>query len=422
MGHAKISKRTVDAAEKPSGNDAYLWDTELKGFGLRVTPKGVKSYVIQYRLHGRPARRMTLGIHGSPWTAEKARDEAQRLLIKVKQGVDPVEERKQALREITDLEFAAYVERFVDGYLKTEWKDSWPAAKRRLENHVVPHLKGKALPAITRSDISAVFDHLVSQPATAKNTFAVTRKLFRWAVNRGDLKSSPLAEMEAPSGSKQRKRILSPDELVAAWRASFELGDRDGRFVRVLMLTLQRRNEVAGLSWPELDQTRSHWHLHGDRAKNEVDHMVPLNRLALAELEAMGWKRRGFLFPSSEGTPMSGFSKLKTRLDAAMLPILQKLADQRADALGEPREKVEMQQWGLHDIRRTGTTRMQGLGVPIEVTEKVINHVSGETAGIRGVYNLWEYYEEKRQALDAWGGFIERLMSETESMSIANGE
>jgi hypothetical protein len=101
-----------------------------------------------------------------------------------------------------------------------------------------------------------------------------------------------------------------------------------------------------------------------------------------------------------------------------MLPILQKMADDRADALGEPREMVFLKPWRFHDIRRTGTTQMQALGIPIEVTEKVINHKSGETAGIRGVYNLHAYTAEKRQALEAWGGYLERLIASAEKTNV----
>jgi hypothetical protein len=117
-------------------------------------------------------------------------------------------------------------------------------------------------------------------------------------------------------------------------------------------------------------------------------------------------------------TPISGFSKMKRKLDTLMLPILQKLADDRADTLDEQREIAFLKPWRLHDIRRTGTTQMQALGVPIEVTEKVINHRSGETAGIRGVYNLHAYSDEKRKALDAWGDFLTKLIKGADAPNV----
>jgi hypothetical protein len=105
-------------------------------------------------------------------------------------------------------------------------------------------------------------------------------------------------------------------------------------------------------------------------------------------------------------------------LDKEMLPILQRLADARSAVLGEQPEIVFLKPWRFHDIRRTGTTQMQALGVPIEVTEKVINHKSGETAGIRGVYNLHAYTDEKRKALDAWGAYLGRLIAGADAPNV----
>ena len=413
----RITKKAVDTAPIPVGGDVYFWDTEPRGFGLRVTPNGIRSYVVQYRLSGRPARRTTIGVHGSPWTPETARSEALRLLTIVRSGVDPVEARKKAVRLATDFEVAAYVGNFVTGYLQTEWPDTWRTAKRQLETYFVQPLKGRSLMMIERHDVTAILDGLRGMPAAARNVHAVIRKLFRWAVNRGDLAVSPIAEMEAPAAVKARKRVLSPDELIAVWQASAFLPTPYGPWVRLLMITLQRRNEVAGLGWPELSHNGRLWALPGDRAKNGRDHIVPLSALALAELDELKWKTRGLLFPSSRETPISGFAKIKSKLDAAVLPLLQGMADERADALGEDREAVTLPRWVLHDLRRTGTTAMQSLGVPIEVTERCINHISGETAGIRGVYNLHSYATEKRDAMEAWSAYLQKLIVGSHGLS-----
>ncbi len=130
----------------------------------------------------------------------------------------------------------------------------------------------------------------------------------------------------------------------------------------------------------------------------------------VSQLDAMKWKRRGLLFTTRGDTPISGFSKLKKQLDAKMIVTLQAVLDAKADDK-EPDQAV-IEPWRLHDIRRTGTTRMQALEIPIEVTEKVINHLSGETAGIRGVYNLYAYLDEKRAALRAWSEYLEALVVE----------
>ena len=429
MANMKITKRAVDAAPIRAAGDVYYWDTELRGFGLRVTPRGVRSYVVQYRLPGRPARRTTIGIHGSPWTAETAERKARAILFDVRQGSDPVLAERKRARAAVDLEFSRYDETFADLYLKTGWGDRWSEAKRQLELHVVPHLKGRSLPELERYEIAAVINRLRDRPALARNTHGVLRKLFAWAVDQGDLAKSPICA--APPTVKARKRVLTPDEVVAVWQSSFGLNRPMGEFVRMLVITLQRRNEVAEMPWSELSQANAMWRLHGDRAKNDTDHLVPLSSPAVELLDrmAMGpvikagatakpWPHKGFVFSTTGSTPISGFSKVKARLDALMVPVLQKLADDRADALGEPREIIHLTPWRLHDIRRTGTTQMQALGVPIEVTEKVINHRSGETAGIRGVYNLHAYSDEKRKALDAWARYLERLISSADKPNV----
>lgn len=403
MARCKITKRAVDAAAIPAANDTYLWDTEVRGFGLRVTPRGVRSYVLQYRLKNRPARRLTIGMHGSPWTAEKAREEAVRLLLMVRQGTDPMDLSRRVAQEALDLEFASYALRFRDLYLKTEWKDSWSLAFRRLEQHVTPRFKGRGLPSIGRQDVTALLDSLRDRPALALSVHAVLRKLFRWAVSRGDLTSSPIADMASPAPLRSRTRFLLDNELTAVWHGSHGLNEPFGAFIRLLICTLQRRNEVAGLRWEEISREGSLWSLPAERAKNEKRHLIPLCGLAIAELEKLGWQDSGFVLSTTGRSPISGFSKMKAALDKMVTADLQESSKGAGTV-------ATLARWTLHDLRRTGTTTMQALGTPIEVTEKVINHTSGETAGIRGVYNLHAYTGEKRIALQAWNDHLARLL------------
>ena len=413
MPAIKMSKDSVDALAKPSSGDEYYWDTKLSGFGVRITPRGVKSYVCQYRMPGCNARRKTLGKHGAPLTPERARKLAEEMLWEVKRGIDPVAAERERIRKREAQEFEKYVERFADLYLKTEWADSWADAKARLVNHVVPAFRGRAVSDIKRADISDLLDGLRDRPALARNTHAVLRKLFAWAVDRDHIDRSPMPK--APPAVKQRKRTLSPEEIAALWHASSKLSSPFGCFVRLLLITGQRRNEVAGLPWAELSKSDRLWTLDGKRAKNEADHLVHLSDLAMNEFGALQWKRRGLVLTTTGKTPISGFSRMKRSLDKAMLNELQKVADKRAEDLKLPADPVLLKPWRLHDIRRTVTTQMQGLGIPIEVTEKVINHLSGETSGIAGVYNLWNYQDEKRDALDAWSTRLGEIVRKIDS-------
>jgi site-specific recombinase XerD len=421
MPALKISKKTVGLAAIPPVRDAYYWDTELKGFGLRVTPKGARSYVVQYRMKGGPAQRMTLGGHGAPWTPETAREQAQAILIEVKKGANPIEIAKRKQRDARTLAFEDYLDRFAEECLKEEWPDSWEEAKRTLQRHALPHLKGKALPAITEDDIAAVIDPLRPRKPLARKVWAVLSRLFTFAIEDRKLKkaANPMDGVRAPPKPDNRKRTLSPDETVAAWQASQQLNPPFGAFVRLLFCTLQRRTEVAGVPWKELDQARAVWKVDATRAKNDEDFLAPLNDLAMRELDSLGWKRRGFALTTTGSSPISGFSKAKKALDAAMLPILQKMADDRADALGEPRHPVKLERWTFHDIRRTGTTVMQSLGIPVEVTERCIAHKSGRSqTGVAQIYNLWAYEPEKRAAFDKWGEYLERLIAGADASNV----
>jgi len=398
MPSAKITKRTVDAATA-GAREIFIWDEELRGFGLRVTPKGSKSYVLQYRMGGRESRaqRYTIGKHGSPWTPEGARKEAERLLILVKQRVDPVEADRQRRRQAVELAFDKYVEAFTTIYLKRRWRQ-WQLGAGVLRREVVPVLRGKPLPRIQRSDLNPIWDRLQERPAVARLTHATLRKLFRWAVSRGDLDRSPMEGMEAPPPVPARDRVLSDEELGLLWSFLPILGWPFGPYFKLLILTAQRREEVARMDWSELDRGEAQWVLPGARTKNGKANNLPLSPMAIGVLDELAerevWPRKGLVFSTTGSTPISGFSKAKRRVD-----------EQLASVLGD-----RFAAWRSHDIRRTVATGLQRLGVRLEVTESVLNHVSGSRSGIVGVYQTWHWGPEKRQALDAWAGHVRQCI------------
>ena len=397
MPTARISKQSVDAVQ-PGGKETFLWDDELRGFGLRTTVIGAKSYVLQYRMGGRetPSRRYTLGKHGSPWTPQTARKEAERLLLMVRQGIDPVQAEHERRQQAVDLAFEPYVESFVELYLKKRWKQ-WPLGAGLLRREAVPVLKRKPLPAIKRSDLSLIWDRLQDRPAVARLTHATLRKLFRWAVNRGDLERSPLDGIEAPPAVPARDRVLTHEETVLLWRACDQVSYPFGNLFRLLLLTGQRREEAAALDWKELDRSSALWTLPASRSKNRKPHLVPLSTRAVMELDAIAgsneWPPAGLLFSTNGKTAVSGFSKANRRVDEYM-----------SHAAGR-----ELEPWRIHDLRRTVATGLQKLGVRFEVTEAVLNHVSGSRSGIAGVYQRHDWLDEKTRALRSWGETIEEL-------------
>jgi integrase len=252
---------------------------------------------------------------------------------------------------------------------------------------------------IKRSDVTPIWDKLQTRPAIARLTHATLRKLFRWAVGRGDLDRSPLEGVEAPPPVPARERVLSDGEIALIWSGCDELDYPFAGLFRLLLLTGQRREEVASLQWAELSRDEALWVLPSNRSKNKKLHLVPLSSLSLKLLDELAggdrWPAKGLVFSTTGKTPVSGFSKAKRRLDEY---ILSRAGE---GALLEP--------WRLHDLRRTVATGLQRLGVRFEVTEAVLNHVSGSRAGIAGVYQRHDWREEKKRALDAWAAHVNQV-------------
>lgn len=413
MERGKLTRRLVDSSEARS--EVYFrWDADLKGFGLRVSPSGRKAYVVQYRMGGRgfPTKRRTIGADGSPWTPSTARAEAERLLHLVGLGQDPAIADQEQKREQLYCRFEQLAEHFLkDG------KCSWAARtyvnrKSDVERWLNPVLGKKPLSSISRRDITAVLDRIPSErPALPRNVFVLMRSIFNWALGRGDLEKSPMLGMKVPRAAPERHHILADDELVVVTATAPKLGPVWGNLVHMLVLTGQRLREVAHMEWSELDRTGRLWEIPRNRTKNGRDHVVPLNRAAIATLDALAgvsaegaaeltWPRSGFVFSHVPGKPISGFSKVKARLDRMLA------------ATKEP----EVRPWRLHDLRRTVATNMQRLGVRFEVTEAILNHVSITQAGVASVYQRHDWLDEKRAALDAWGS---KLLSMVESYEAA---
>lgn len=397
MATGKINKRTVDGLQ-PTAKNEFLWDTELRGFGVKITSLGTISYVIQFRMGGRESstRRYTIGTHGSPWTPATARMEAERLLMLVAQGYDPVEADKRRRREAVDLAFENYADLFEKSCRGQGWRR---LVERVIRLYLKPVLRKKALPSITRSDINAVLDRMPKeQVANRRNVFAVMRRLFRWAVSRGDIDRSPMEGMETPPPVRPRERWLQDDELRYIWAATPECHRCFGPIVRLLITTGQRREEVSGMQWQELDQTEGTWTLPGSRAKNHKANIIPLNELALAEIdrqaEGRPWPKKGRIFMTASGAGFTGYAKGKNKLDEII-----------AERRGEP-----LPPWRLHDLRRTIATNFQRLGVRFEVTEAILNHVGSARSGVAGIYQRYDWKAEKREALGLWNQHLESLI------------
>ena len=425
MAKGKITKTSVDTLEPKLKTD-FLWDTQTSGFGVRVTPAGAKAYVYRYRHGGRATkqRTATIGKIGL-FTPDAARKIALDYAEKVRRGIDPVEEKKASLnaraqRKKADIELAfnTYYRTYLDKRVKVEVPKSYPSIESMLRLHVAPMLADKPIDRITRKDLVAVIEGIPSdQPAVRRQTYLILSKLFKWAVGRDDIVASPIFGMNVPPAANARKRVLTDEELVLVLSAAQKLGMVFGPFFELLAITGQRRSEVAGLDWSELNRDECLWTLPEERCKNGVTHLVPLSAMAVSILDHLAgvtdqkkltWPAKGLVFTTTGKTPISGFSRAKKLLDAEML----KIAMEQAVEAGEQSETIEIADWRIHDLRRTITTRLQRLDVKLEVTEAMLNHISGKSrSGAAGVYHQHDWKEEKREALEKWAQHCEKLLS-----------
>ncbi|MGO9943047.1 MAG: tyrosine-type recombinase/integrase [Rhodoblastus sp.] len=389
----KLTQRRIDALECPANRrDMMVFDDEQPGLGVRVTVSGGKSFLAQYTLAG-AKRRVPLGSC-SAISLASAREAVRAILGDVARGRDPAGERKEAAAETKRK--AAHVALSLDALLK-HWEAIHLADKRQsYASEAVRAVRfafEKQLQApaadLDRMDVVRVLDALSKQgkAAMAARTAAYGRACYQWAVKRGSITANPFANLPLAAVEK-RERVLTDQELRAVWLATAGPGSFNA-IVRMLMLTGQRREEVAGMTWVEVAPDLSTWTIPASRAKNGVAHVVPLNPQAQAILAAAtrleprddktSWESE-LVFPGLRG-PFNGFGKSKSALDSASL----------------------VKDWRLHDLRRTMATGLQKLGVRLEVTEAVLNHVSGSRAGIIGIYQRHDYAAEKRAALTAWG-------------------
>lgn len=410
MATGKISKRTIDAM-RPGERDQFLWDDSTKGFGIKCTPAGRKIFLFQYRPRGGGApKRVTIGEYGE-WTEDKARKAAEKLRLSVVTGGDPVAERLEAERAKAARKAADDRAEQLATVLRIDrLSEAWLAARSALAPrtrtfyrstmalHIIPKIGDVAFPALSVEDWHRIEDAIpADQPATRRNAFATLRAFCAWAAGRGH-GANPLRDIEAPDPVKSRERVLSKAELVEIMAQADKLAPAFAALYRLAILTGQRRSEIAELDWQELDRKAAVWSIPGSRTKNGSPHIVPLSPAAVAEFDRLAggdaWPRRGYAITTDQRTPVSGFSAAKRQIDAL-------LSEAAAKA-----ERDAPKPWRFHDLRRSLATGFQQLGIRFEVTEAVLNHLSGARGGVAGVYQRHDWKEEKRTALEKWADHL----------------
>ncbi|MBP8232994.1 MAG: integrase arm-type DNA-binding domain-containing protein [Rhizorhabdus sp.] len=428
----------MEAIEVPAKGSprSYLWDSILRGFGVMVTDGGVRSYLVQYRIGGRAGktRRYTIGQHGSPWTADKARDRAAEVLEEVRRKIDPLDaerarvaadqDRKRDEEEkrhaATRLAFSKFADTFVDRYAKVQQPKTWKDTESVVRRDLKPFFKDKPVPAIKAGDVIELIDTVQERgDGAALKAYKALRSIFGFAIDKHHIASSPMANIKPPAKMGVRDRTLDDEELRLVWIAAGELGWPFCPIVRLLILLGQRRDETAGLAWPEIDKAKRQWLLPADRSKNGKPNLVQISEPAFAIIEGLPVikSKAKLLFSTTGETPVSGFSKVKKRLDAAILALMQKEA-LKAGVAPDDVDKLAVKPWTFHDLRRTLATGCQKLGIKLEVTESILNHISGTRSGIVGVYQVYKYEDEKRAALEVWGRHVLAIVQKASTANV----
>jgi integrase len=428
-------------------------DGGARSLFLIIEPSGHKSWQMRFRRpDGKPGK-MTLGqVHigpetdgapvvGMPLTLQGARQLAAEIHRQRNLGGDPVGDHKaRKHRQHAELEeqkagaFAACVRNYVEEYAKPKNRN-WRESARLLgldyprDGGEAAETKGgllqrwgdKPVRNIDGHDVWSVIDEAkrVGVPgldarnpgksdARARRLFATLSSFFTWAQRQRFVEANPCRSVPQPATATARDRVLSDDEIRWFWQAC-EFADAPRvpgapkpfkPLLRLLLVTGQRVDEVAGLTHDELSEDGATWSLPGSRTKNKKPHIVPLSPLA-RELIATMPDDGGLVFTTNGRTPVSGWSRMKRRLDAAMLAITRK----------ERSAHFTIPPWRLHDLRRTAVTGMAELGVPPHVVELVVNHISGHRAGVAGTYNKAELIDDRREALERWANHLTGLIA-----------
>jgi integrase len=385
----KLTKSAIDALPTPQSDTVY-WDAALPGFGVKVTPKGRKVFIVLYRTGGAGSklRKYTIGPYGRV-TLHQARVAAQKVFAARLEGRDPAAEKRENKRRIVADRVEDLLETFIDQRLSQN--RSGAEIARLLRREMGKPWAGRSIHEIDKRDVVEVISAIERRgaPVAANKTLKSIKTFLRWCVGRAILDQSPAEGVPLPAKEVTRDRVLSDDELAKVILAAREIDDRYGAIVELLALTGQRREEVAKLPWEEIDLAQRAWTIPKLRTKNAKPHVVHLSDQSVAVLQRM--KRPGaYVFAHHGAKPFQDFAAAKRKLD----------------------ELSKVTGWRLHDLRRTCVSGIARLGIAPHIADKILNHQSGTIAGVAAVYQRHEFLREREDALERWGAHVDKLIKD----------
>jgi len=409
------------------------------GFGIRVYPSGSKAFFYQYKVDGQ-RRFMTIGDY--PVTSLKtAREAFQAEAAKVKalrrgskDGIDPVmenkRERERRIAEMAEHRKAHTVADLVKEYIEKhafKFKRSWKEDKRLLDVEIVPVWGKRKVTEISKRDITLLLERIVDRgtPAMSNQVLKITRKMFNFAVERDIAQHTPFTGVKALAPNTRRERTLTASEIRILWKNldKAAMSDEIRRAMKLVLVTAQRPGEITGMHTCEIDG--QWWTIPAARSKNKKEHWVFLTPTALeligdlniTDVETGECSPKGYIFPCPHK------NKIKA-IDSHALPVAvrRNLAWPLTDKKGKPImgadkrpttvNRLEVDQFTPHDLRRTAATFMSQLGTMDEVIDAVLNHTK---QGIIRTYNMNRYDREKQVTLEAWERKFLSIINEADS-------
>lgn len=385
-GSITLTDAKLAGMKRPPSGQVEIIDKTVPGLRVRIGQSGKPSFIIRKRVGGK-IRVITLGQYSARFSLADARKAARSALSDLDAGkaVAPVKRGTLTIKSLWPEYLAT----------KTALRSHREIA-RIGEKHILPELGERMADAVTRGDVTRFIDGIAA-PVMARLVHAQLSAFYSWAMPRLDkLASNPCRDAGRPAKPKARDRVLTENEMAALWRVVDAQAEPWRSAVKLLILTGQRKSEVFEARRAEFDLKAGLWTIPAERAKNGAAHIVPLSEAARTVLEAIEEVPGSRLLFPADGNlenPASGISKAVERIRAGVR------AELSEDIAG----------WSLHDIRRTVATGLQRLGIRYEVTEAVLNHVSGSKGGVAGVYQRYGWADEKKAALGAWALEVERL-------------
>lgn len=393
---AKLTDVLIQKRKAPTTGREEIFDSQVQGFGVRIGQRDRAFFFIR-RVNGKKIR-FSLGQYPAV-TLTKARSQALDILNKIKNGENPHEDtrrRKQIVSDEAENTFGKIAARFLHEYAKGKKK---PLRQQTVKGYTWA-LTGetstawhkRTLASITDRDIIKIVDayEAKKQFASARLFRAYVHRFFRWAVEKRLIEKNPASSIPLASAPSDfnRERVLTVTELGQVLDAADKLENPARVFVKLLIICGQRRGETSFMKWSDLrlDGNMPTWSIPAENTKNHLPHDVPLPHEAITILLSLP-KLGEFVFTSDGQTPISGFSKIKTKIDRHL-------------------RENNIPHWTMHDLRRSCATGMADLGIGPHIVEAVLNHVSGAKSGVAGRYNLSKYDDERRKALTIWAAYV----------------